>query len=397
MMGREVKSASFSMIGWTAFSLFVISDVLLKSGTYYLVFSSAGIYINVLIQICCVGLSFVLLLRRRLEAAILKSLCFLIAFYSVVIFQMFAFSETFGQHVNIAAVGQFLSLGIAVSVSNAREDLNSMFIFLFRISFVYVLFYIWAALFLDVGADNPLRLNDNIRGQRIFLAHTFAVFVLFFALDRCSRNSKTFLFPVVCALIAIYLSGSRFLQISAIFTLFLYFLPIKIFIKQVAVFSIVFTFYIISLSGMFIDGFNPFRLLDYNDTIRVRLYSYVGAIDLIKDNFFTGAGLPPDSSAYSLITWAPNLANSDLGIVGVWNGFGLVGLFLYLMLLYSIIFFRLRSAELGFLRYTLWFVALYSIISPFFFGPALLMVGIAVGILNSGVFPASGASYTSAR
>jgi hypothetical protein len=106
----------------------------------------------------------------------------------------------------------------------------------------------------------------------------------------------------------------------------------------------------VALYGVFDSDFNFYRIFGKNITLSIRAVSYEIATKFIRENLVFGIGIPGDVSDTLIITHSATFSSSDIGVVGVFFNFGVIGVFLYASIIYAVCsahkFYKAPSIEI---------------------------------------------------
>jgi hypothetical protein len=175
----------------------------------------------------------------------------------------------------------------------------------------------------------------DFRGARIFLYSGLAALTYFYWLVQI-RTRVTWVslsFFLICTLASL-LSLSR-VYLLVIFCLSIVFMlsprPAFLRILAISVLGLGTTFV---LSGMLVPAFNPFDLFANDASGAYRALEYEVMRDRIFADPLWGFGMSPTSDASKPFLGPYLIFPGDVGSVGVWFEFGLIGLGLYLVILW---------------------------------------------------------------
>lgn len=175
----------------------------------------------------------------------------------------------------------------------------------------------------------------DFRGARIFLYSGLAALTYFYWLVQI-RTRITWVslyFFLICALASL-LSLSR-VYLLVIFCVSLVFMispkPALLRLSAATVLGVGTAF---GLSGMAIPSFNPFDLFASDVSGAYRALEYEVMRDRIFADPLWGFGMAPTADASKPFLGAYLIFPGDVGSVGVWFEFGLIGLILYLVILW---------------------------------------------------------------
>ncbi len=211
---------------------------------------------------------------------------------------------------------------------------------LFVLSTIYVAVYVVAhdlILSGGLGDNRAIRNGDFERGARLYLAAGFATFMAFYTI---TNRRMAFLLRVAIfalAVAAVWLSGFRTLGSIFIVIMLLYSLRLLGTPTRIALFGV---FLAISgglLLGLIIPQWNPFQSMSSDGSAFARALEYDVAMKVIKEHLILGVGIASDFEAQQAVfrtrEYEP-LYPTDLGILGPFIHFGIVGVVAFLIITY---------------------------------------------------------------
>jgi O-antigen ligase/polysaccharide polymerase Wzy-like membrane protein len=169
-------------------------------------------------------------------------------------------------------------------------------------------------------------LTDEGRGTRIFMHSAAAAYVAMYSTAKLQEQIRLrYIATLGLASCALYFSFSRGLIICVGSIFLLYIITRRM--KYVQYFSfIAYLLVAVYLSvGVFEPSFNPY-LISKSDTSAVaRAYEFQVAVPYIRQYPFFGIGLPDAQTGLTYYLGMGDINIDDLGIIGIWLTFGLVG------------------------------------------------------------------------
>lgn len=335
-----------------------IFDALLPNAYYYALLG------------LCISLAagFVLCLINGTPVTALFGLA-IIGFY---IFQLLVFC--FHAHVppNINAIISYLPIISFVLVGQRVVSLHTTLRILAWLSLAYLILYVGLHdYFLSMTPDqNPaLLVGDDVRGVRLRLSLELASFCIFYGSTGRNMHGTSRALMIGFGATALWFSGSR--TYTALFGLIYLLTALRM--LGIGARSLIFVLFL-TVSATFLLGlfvpWNPIELVsnDLSGLARAKEYHY--AIDALRQHWIVGVGMWTDFDAFQAYLKTPRydpLYPSDLGILGPYLVFGLVGLVAYLAATYLCIvprLGRLASPGLRALRLNCVLCGAYGIISP---------------------------------
>jgi hypothetical protein len=177
--------------------------------------------------------------------------------------------------------------------------------------------------------------SDIERGQRVFLYAGLACFAYFYWLVQL-RTRQTFwtvFFFGLCALASLLSLSRVYLLILFCLTIVFIFRP-KPSAISIAGRILLFGGSAFVMSGLVYTHFNPFDLFAHDSSGSYRAMEYVLVRERLQMDPFWGFGLSPEPELSTALLRKFQVFPSDLGPVGVWFDFGLIGLVLYFLILW---------------------------------------------------------------
>ncbi len=259
---------------------------------------------------------------------------FFLAFFY---FQMLVFSGNSRVPVNPNILFTYLPAVSFVLFASRSVDMDRIFVFLFLASSLYCVAYLLLAdqiLAASQSTDTsgvPVLKSDGTREARLYLAAGYPAFALFYALARFDfRRRWPWIFGTLLPLAAMFAAQSRvFLAIVVLAVVIrgvgLLNRPMRIMLAIALVLGTV-----ALLFGVLFPGANIYQLFaaDASGAARLRAYTFVSA--LVNDYFLFGVGLAPDRASAAVRMGDPYLYWEDIGPLGIWYTFGMLGLILFI-------------------------------------------------------------------
>lgn len=204
---------------------------------------------------------------------------------------------------------------------------------LFFVYSAYLVMYLALAVLVDparlasiISQKFTFVLTDVERGTRIFMHSAAASYVAMYStakLQEKFRLQYIVTWGLACG--ALYLSFSRglVLCVGSIFILYIIIRRIK-FVQYFSFITYLLVAVYLSI-GVFEPSFNPY-LISQSDTSAVaRSYEFQVVVPYIREYPIFGIGLPDAQPGLTHYLGMPEVNPEDLGIIGIWLTFGLVG------------------------------------------------------------------------
>lgn len=367
-------------------ALFVVADLIIQSRMADIFVGDILKSIAIATELFILIISVFCVFRMRIVASIMPSLTISFLVLSMGYLSIWVFSSLIGVSANFNAAGQFFGFGFAVVAVACYGDHQRLAKVFYFSSIFYAFLYIYVVISGKGVAADALRLNDDLRGERVYMSAMHISFVVFYALSEILRRGKLInILPLSVAIFCIVLSGSRIYAaiIFLVAAISILFSGIKFAKKILTVFTIIYVGMI--FYGIFDDTFNPFLFFIDDESGSVRFNSYYNAVDAFRKNPIFGVGVASFSDDYILLTGTETYSHSDLGFLGILAAFGVFGAFVFFMVFYfsvSSVFFP------DYMTPFFWTVVLamfYNFISPVFFNSSQIFISIMISysVLNS--------------
>ncbi|MBR0737660.1 O-antigen ligase family protein [Bradyrhizobium liaoningense] len=297
----------------------------------------------------------------------------------LIVNQLEVFSIVSGQPVLVNAGFQYILplTFIAfyyVATCGLREYLVNT---LFAYAFAYTAFYFAMAVLYQLHILppillEPLVLTDIERGERLFNytgASTFAWFV-FLSRVRTSFSVQNGVGALIAGA-AIVLSLSRvFILVIAIISIFEMLNFKTLTIRRICL-SVLYLATLTYLYGFLDPKWNPFDIFSSDSSGGARAEEYDVARLLLHSNWLYGVGIPPTTVDLGYVTGNEFFAASDLGTLGIWFDWGLVGFVLFFVGCHIITREALGARQFRrALFLTGAFIVAYSVLAPLPFYPS---------------------------
>lgn len=405
MSGTSIGARLSSTLAFGLAFAFIASQLLVQS-TFSELGGHALTRLSVVVSTLAVAGGVILALAQGQ----LLAMAVLLGFGLLLVIQCYVFASVTGLPANFNALFSFLNV-IAFPLFSLRGlNLNRLFLLTFIASMAYCLIYVvkyddfvasaeaaTATLFKMKGSAAALvevpgvrvLVGDTARGTRVFLAAGFSTFAFFYALVRMLTERKLrWLLCLVCVGGAIVMSLSRaymaiLLVVSAAHLFRLTGRPQRLIFA--ALFLVAATFIV---SGVPVERWNPLGLTsgDMSGAVRSRAYDVIR--NFVNDHYLLGVGIAPDPQAQAALVGTPSVFWPDLGTLGVWYTFGLLGLLVYCAEMVIITIGPSRPPELSVTNHRVLLlcgivVGLYACLSPDAWGGSNgVIAAIIIGILT---------------
>lgn len=344
--------------------IFVAGHVIVTSNIYNFA-GNAGRPLAFALVICPIlYFSATSLQQNRLVEAFLP-----IAIFSYFMITVLIFSVRAGTDPDFNIVALFYSIpGFVVFHSFGRRgEYGRVLNVLLLYSVVYVIIYLALVALHEsdlVAFPAEILLFDSERGARVVSALFMSYFVFLFCLASLRRKfSFRILLLLVLAGVAIWLTGSRAFTAIALISSAIFLGFRRSGSSRLRYFAF-WSFAIISMVmayGIIDSGFNPFGFETTDESTIARRFSY----DIMRDNIqqfpIVGTGMPSSmytSGVTDLLYYLGRTAVAgdidtggvsftDLGMIGIWFHFGLIGVSLYVLSVFISCFQRYKPADMN--------------------------------------------------
>lgn len=344
--------------------IFVAGHVIVTSNIYFFA-GNAGRPLALALVVCPIlYFSVVGLLRNRLLDGFLPIIIFTYFIVAVVIFSVRA-----GTDPNFNIVALFYSIpGFVVFLSFVRRgEYTRVLNVLLLYSAIYVIVYLALVAILEsnlMAFPTEMLLGDSVRGERVVSAGFMSYFVFLFCLASLRRKfSFRVLLLFALAGVAMWLTGSRTFTAIALISsaIFLAFGRTGLNSLRHIAFWLFAIIGLVMAYGIIDSGFNPFGIETTDGSTIARRFSY----DIMRDNIqqfpIVGTGLPSNtytSGVTDLLYYLGRTAVdgdvdtggvsfTDLGMIGIWFHFGLIGVSLYVLSVVISCFQRYKPADMN--------------------------------------------------
>jgi len=332
-----VRDRPSSMSGVMIFLgiVLIICDIFIASRFYSFTFgeSSRIIFMSIALAIiaCFLLYSF---LEQDLVPVIL-TVCLL----GIFVAYMYLFSAKSGRDININAFAQIYGiLSFAVFYQMARHRIIHQFLNIMMIIIsIYLVIYCILATLYYMGIIDSLEsddvytvLYDKERGNRLFLAGGLTTFVLAYAATRLTdRIQIAHLLLLALAFTASILSWSRVFIVVNVILVLIYFTLRSVRPIQIISFCAFLSICAYLIYGILAPPFNPFDFSQTDTSTLYRRQEFILLSEYIRNNPIFGVGLYDSEAGLYYYLGRSLIFPSDLGIVGIWFMFGLVGVFIF--------------------------------------------------------------------
>ncbi|NNM71277.1 hypothetical protein [Enterovirga aerilata] len=317
-----------------SFHLLLVSDLVFSSRLNRALLHPSSQQLTLAVLLACIALALVLAyLSGHLIIAGLSTLTITLLF-----FQIYLFSKVSGFGFLVTAGFQFLPVQtfIFFFIMARCGLLHHMLEWACRYFFLYSIAYLalslaYSAGVLPAGLMAPVTLFQDERGLRLYHYGSATAVAYFYWLHRWRSEGLTAAAAagiVLCAA-AILISLSRVFILLTGFMTLLYLVRMPrpaISALSVLVFG---TTSLVLLAGILDPSFNPFSALSADSSGTARAIEFEVAQDFLRESPLLGVGLAPTPYEVGFATGNYFFAASDLGLVGVWWDFGLLGMLLF--------------------------------------------------------------------
>jgi hypothetical protein len=253
---------------------------------------------------------------------------------SLMISASFTFAFKQGTPFNALPLSSyFISLSLTPILA-MRIPISRALDILARVAAAYCVFYVAFNLLAPVlPLPHPvegLLVGYGVRGDRFLMSGGFVIFAAVWA-ARLGYGRLWSLLIGALAIYAIYLSGSRALQVTSIVVIVSALVPMVQRPLLVAATVAAFVGTIVLIWALFDPDFNPYMMFSSDISGLIRANNYTVLAHYLSQNPILGAGLPPDASSnYYGVSAQRALYFSDFGVLGAWMLFGIGGMGVWL-------------------------------------------------------------------
>ena len=363
---------------------FLVCDVLVQSHITVLLgdaWKTGALAVELALIILSIGIVGVRLSTGRVLPALVT-----VGLLGLIFLQMFVFVYNSNADFMFTGCGQYLSLCATALFTQRRNDMQGILRFFAFLCMGYLLLYIELWSWGNEAIKLQLRLNDIERGERLFLASMYGIFVL-----NCGLRAKAAfslpvrLFFIAVSIVAITMSQSRFPQFIMLLSI-----AGNGFRVTTRPFTIAFMtmFVVIStvlLFGLFDPYFNPYAPMSYDSSAYSRVLQFEKARTLVWEYPFFGVGLVPNPAELSILSSMEDFYSTDLGITGLWVAFGLYGIVILTIIAFTIGREALFHKERDTIEFAVLLTAVaaigYSVLVPLFYASSQIFVAISLALI----------------
>ncbi len=256
--------------------------------------------------------------------------------------QNFHFAAISRQPLNFNSIAQFNAVFCFVVFANfvRARDVDYLLRAIYLYSCVYVVVYVAAStsIFLHLmPGDIEARLteSDPERGARILIVASATLYCVYFSYFKLvETRAWRYAAMLAFALTGLIMSQSRLLLVIVGFVQILS--PV---LPGRRGLSIVCFGGFLALSGVILYGmydphWNPFVIFGDDTSARIRTGAYDTVRQILWAHPLAGAGIAASDADMVAFTSNPTLSAADLGPIGIWLVFGLVGVVVYVISVY---------------------------------------------------------------
>ena len=321
------------IISITALHALILGHILLSSELISIFGDTARFTVSLILALSLSYFVGVACLQLRLvELITFVSILLVLVVYTV------SFAQNFHSELNLSALLQWY--GVLSFIAFCYFLREGMVKYIIKVIFIYAvaysMIYLIGAYLLSTGAldaylDPHLVLTDPERMNRLFLAQFVTGFALFNSLIKLKERPNILYFIIATiTFVAIVASLSRVFIIVVVLVSVIYILTSS---NKIIAYVSLSLFAIISLYliyGIVDPTFDPFTFSSIDQSTLQRNISFAIMRPYILNYPILGIGLPNnrDDLAHLL---GPDSSPSDLGIIGIWVVFELVGVLLYIV------------------------------------------------------------------
>ena len=335
-MGKARRqSGDASLVGHVLITA-LLAAIVVQAANIFDLFWSGATFFAYLVQLL-VFLVYLAFPMMRIRLAVMLPALGIIVF---LIIEHIRFCHLAESPYNFNALLFYLPLLSFLPLYKSGLPISRITNILFVVSTVYVIIYVVAhdlILSGSLGENRAIHNGDVERGTRLYLAAGFATFIAFYAMT--NRKMAWILRAAVfgIAFVAIWLSGFRTLGAIFIAVMLLSSLRLLGIGTRIAFFCLFVVISAVLLAGLFVPQWNPFQSMASDGSAFARSLEYRVAMTVIKQHWLLGSGIASDFGAQQIFfrtkEYEP-LYPTDLGILGPFIHFGVVGVIAFLVITY---------------------------------------------------------------
>jgi hypothetical protein len=294
----------------------------------------------------------------------------------VMIVQVAHFSSISHQPGNINSIAQYYPmLSFIVFANFITVDINRLLRIVYIYATIYVIVYLVSSVMIHLSMMpeylvSRMAQSDVERGARIPIIAKTTLYCLYYSYFHFSSTKKrSFSLMTIICILTLMISQSRLLLIILLsVSVFSIIMPGR---KSISYFSfgIFLALSFVILYGIVDLHWNPFAIFGDDSSARVRTRAYDTVRNIIINYPILGAGIAASDEAMAIFTLDETLSAADLGPIGIWFLFGIIGLIFYVISVY-IQCFCTRSGGCGSvsnnkaLQYTSCVIGLFGCLTP---------------------------------
>ncbi len=326
---RRVSAYYVGAFLLSAMSILLVVDISVIS--YFTIIFFGDTAVGPCLMVCfCVILLFAGIALFERDIFILTVFAAIIAFF---LFYYLYFIFGANRPLNFNALGSYYSvLAVVVFYVLAKRNLlPAAMKILFYVYTAYLMAYpiivfLYAVGAIDIESKKTfVVLVDQERGARLFLYEGAAAYVAMYSMSKLQEKFRSsYLVVFGLASFAAYLSMSRVFILCSVFVLALYAATRRLKLVQRVCFLAYLLVALYLVIGIFDPSFNPYSFSDTDTSTLARRNEYEILVPYIRNFPFLGIGLPDATPGLTQYLGAVAYP-SDVGIIGVWFMYGLVG------------------------------------------------------------------------
>lgn len=299
---------------------------------------------------------------------------------------VYLFDQRANQPFELSSGGDYYGFGLVglfIALTRVEDGVQRFLRGAFRISVLYSLLYMVVAPLLSAGVLHMVdggqlaRAADasSGRGVRAIIATSFISFPLAVAVARLTQgiNYRYVLLALIC-LADLWFAQSRLFTVIVLAVLLPYLLIRQVRLLGTGAFLLFLAMAVLALVVAH-SSLNPFVGFEDDQSALARRQGVEIVHRLIGRFWFTGAGMASGTDAYEPLTGVRYFFPSDLGLIGQYFSFGILGLLVYTGQAFGACFSSSSLAQLGVQRryavgmgLTGVILVIYSMLSPTFGG-----------------------------
>lgn len=357
---------------WVLLALLIVGNVIQATRLYDVFWSDASRFAY-LAQGIVIAIFLALAFYRRHWSLVGVA----IVVGTTIVYSHLNFVNISGAVENFNIVATYLPLLTFVAFVESKVPVERILKMLLIVSTTYVFTYVLLEYvirtYYATQAKTVLLPGHAGNDIRVYVAAAYCAFVIFYAF--CNRTLHPVMrgLMVVAGVVALWLSDTRamILIVAAVFTLGVTNLLIRP--TRVAILFIVLFGMFLMCAGFIFSDWNPYFLFTSDPSGSYRAIEYDWTIRILRHNFFVGIGIPGEPLELQLFLRSHyemprnlELFASDLGVLGVWFQFGVLGVVAFVAAIVMCMIGPWTDGDPGVqaLQFTAFTCSVYGVTSP---------------------------------